>query len=349
MRRLIATATGLLILISAAQGQPNGPQLIQQPSWGTKFFPDGVTHDFGNVPYGAQLTYKFKVFNPYNSQFIMEDARPSCGCVSVRKPVGATDPRDATELEVNLDTRKAGATGRPTVKTVTVSMVSVPDAQGRVFRTSCVLTVQCLIQSNIRFSNDKILFGVVNQGQTPQAVLDLEHFALPGWQITDVVEHNHPVDVKIQQIRPRMGGVAAYQVVATLKSTAPAGEIKYEVQLKTNDPATPVITVLMEGVIQAPLIASPNNVELGNVKVGEVVTARVILRGPQGVNFNVTKVDGLGSGFSMELPKKAMPGHLLKLEFVPGAEGKVTKTLTLTTDLPGNIKTTVVVEGTGIK
>jgi hypothetical protein len=40
---------------------------------------------------------------------------------------------------------------------------------------------------------------------------------------------------------------------------------------------------------------------------------------------------------------------LLKLEFVPGAEGKVTKTLTLTTDLPGNIKTTVVVEGTGIK
>ena len=349
MRRWIAIGIGVLFLTSTTNAQQ--PINQQSSNWGAKFFPDGLTHDFGNVALGSQLSYKFKVFNPYNSQFVMEEARPSCGCVTIgRKPVGPTDPRDTTELEVNLDTRKAGAMGRPTVKTISVTMVSLPNAEGRIYRANCTLTIQCFIQTNVRYSAEKLVFGVVNAGQTPAAAIELDHFQMPGWQITGVVDHNHPVDVKLEKIQPRMfGGVAAYQVIATLKNNAPAGEIKYEVQLKTNDPATPVLTVVMEGLIQAPLIASPNNVELGNVKVGEVVTGRVILKGPPNVNFNVTKVEGLGDGISLALPKKAMPGHILKVEFIPGQAGKVSKTLTLVTDLPGNISTTVVVEGTGVK
>jgi hypothetical protein len=341
MRRFVAAVVGTICLTTAIDAQ-------EQP-WGAKFFPDGVTHDFGKVAYGAQLSHEFKITNIYNVPFVVQDARVSCGCVSVKKPSGQFSPRDKVVLEANMDTRKAAMSLQPKTVNIFVTLTSVPqNPTDKVFSSVCTLTVRCNVQSNVVFNNDRLLFGVVNLGQTPTAFVDVENRMMPSWEITGVVDHNQPVDVKYEKIQPHQG-VSAYRVLATLKPNAPAGEIKYEIQLKTNDPQTPVLTVLMEGIIQSSLIASPNNIDLGNVKVGEVVTGRVILRGPQGQAFKITKVEGAGDGISLKPPAQAAPGHLLKVEFIPGKEGKVTKTLTLVTDLPGNLSTTVTIEGAGIK
>lgn len=341
MRRMVAI--GLVAILMPALGS------AQEQGWAAKFFNGGVRHDFGSVPWGSQLTHKFTITNIYNVPFVVEEARVSCGCVSVKKPVGQIKARGTDVLEAYMDTRKAGATGQPKVVNIFVKLTSVPEKPGdRIYSSSCVLTVSCLAQSNIRFSHDKMSFGTVNLGQTPRAVLDIEHFTNPAFEITGVAPHDQPVDVIIERAQPRMGGRVAYRVVGTLKGNAPAGEIKYEVKLTTNDKTTPVMEVVMEGMIRAPLVASPNLVELGNVRVGEVVSGRVVLGG-SGQMFKVLKVDGEGDGFKVKIPDRAAAAHLLTIEFVPTQPGKISKTFTVTTDLPGDLSATFTVTGVGVK
>ena len=59
---------------------------------------------------------------------------------------------------------------------------------------------------------------------------------------------------------------------------APAGPFKQEIFLKTNDPNCPLLPVLVDATIQAPLTASPDKVEFGMATVGQPVTKRVIVK-----------------------------------------------------------------------
>ena len=343
MRRIVVIGLGLLLVPALGSAQEQG--------WAAKFFQGGLQHDFGNVPWGAQLTHKFTITNIYNVPFVIEDARVSCGCVTVKRPTGPIPPRGTAELEVNMDTRKAGATGKPKVVTIFVKLTSAPQSPGeKLFTSSCTLAVSCLAQGNIRYSHEKMYFGVVNLGTPQRAVLDIEHSTNPSFDISGVVPHNQPVDVKVERVAPRMGGRAAFRVTAALKGNAPAGEVKYEVQLKTNDRATDTLDVVMEGIIQAPLVASPNNFNLGNVRVNEVVSRNVVLKGAAGSNFKILAVEGEGDGIKAKFqPDKALPAHLIQIEFVPTQSGKISRTLVIKTNMPGDLSASVTVEGTGVQ
>jgi hypothetical protein len=340
MCRLFALVFGVALVASPAWAQDQG--------WAAKFFKEGLKHDFGNVPWGAQLTHKFTITNIYNVPFMVDQASVSCGCVSLKRPATIIPPRGTEELEAYMDTRKVLPNGQIKAVNIYVRLTSVPQAGEKVFSSSCTLVVSCVAKADLRFSSDKIVFGAVALGQTPSRVLDVEHFTQPGFEITEVAPHNHPVRVDFQKVQPRMGGRSAYQVTATLKSDAPAGELKYEILLKTNDPATPVIMVVMEGMIQAPLVAVPNTFDLGNVKLNEIVSRHVILTGPAGRPFKIVKVEGEGDGVRLKPPDKPGGPLLLKIEFVPTKAGKVSRTLHLKTDLPGDLSATVVVDGSGI-
>ncbi len=361
MIRTLIAAVVLFLSLTAAQAQPFFPRRNNNPtsaqatpavpandSWAVKFFPDGVKHDFGNVPWGTQLTHKFIIKNVFDAPFIVESATVSCGCVTPKKPAAAIAPRGVAELEANMDTRRFQPTGQPKVVNIFVKFSSVPEKPGdKVYYASATLTVSCIAKADIHFSSDKIVFGAVNLGQTPKAVLTVEHMVNPAWEITEVVP-NENVDVKLDKMRPQLGGQVAYQLTATLKPNVPAGELKSDIQLKTNDKVTPIITVVTEGIVQAPLVASPNNFDVENVKLNEVVTRNVVIRGP-GQPFKIVGVEGQGDGVSVsKLPEKAASVHVLRIEFVPSKEGKVSKTLTVKTDLPNDLSATVVVKGAGV-
>jgi hypothetical protein len=73
-----------------------------------------------------------------------------------------------------------------------------------------------------------------------------------------------------------------------------------------------------------------------------------VLRGPAGRTFKILKVEGEGDGFKAKFPAdKSQAAHLIQIEFIPAQPGKVSKTLTIKTDLPGDLSASVVVEGTG--
>ena len=78
----------------------------QEQGWAAKFFPAGLTHNFGTIAYGSLQTHKFTITNIYNVPFQVTEARVSCGCVDAKRPAIIIPPRGTAELEVVMNTRR---------------------------------------------------------------------------------------------------------------------------------------------------------------------------------------------------------------------------------------------------
>lgn len=315
----------------------------QEQGWAAKFFQNNLTHNFGNVPRGAVLNYKFPITNIYSVPFQVTEARVSCGCVTPKRPAQVIPARGSSELEINLDTLKINPPGPKTVS-IFVTLTSVPQQPNeKVFSSTCTLTVSCVPKANLVFNPGTINFGLVQAGTTPRLSLDVEYSGDPNWQITEVVANQLPLEVQIAPLPSRIANRVGFRVTATLKKDVPAGEFKYEVLLRTSDPNTPVLNMIVEGNVQAPIVASPNAINFGTVPVGTAVVRHVIVRGTN-VPFRVTAVEGEGDGITVRLPEKAAVAHVVSIALAPTKAGMVSRTLILKTDLNGGLTTTVKVD-----
>ena len=70
----------LLALIVTAAAATAAPA----QNWAEKMFPDGIEHDFGVVPHGAQLFHRFAVKNIYAVRMEITSITPGCGCVTAK-------------------------------------------------------------------------------------------------------------------------------------------------------------------------------------------------------------------------------------------------------------------------
>src|SRR5207248_11736254 len=125
----------------------------------------------------------------------------------------------------------------------------------------------------------QINFGNVAQGQTPSQPVDVEYAGTFDWRITEGLAKGLPFEVELRELYRERGVRAGYQVKVTLKPDAPPGPLKQEVHLRTNDPTTPLISVLVEAKVEASLVVSPSLLPLGAVKVGEAPVRRVVVKG----------------------------------------------------------------------
>src|SRR5204863_8639958 len=129
-----------------------------------------------------------------------------------------------------------------------------------------------------------------------------------------------------------------YRLRVTLRPDAPPGQLTSKLLLKTNDPASPLVPVLVEATIQAPLTVVPSALSFGNAKVGETLrvgetlSKRVIVRGI--VPFKIMGIEGLGDSFTVELPDKAEVQQILTIKYQAKAAGEMHQQLKIITDLP---------------
>jgi len=310
----------------------------QEQGWASKFFPSGLTHDFGTVAFGAQLTYKFPIKNIYNVPFQVVDAHASCGCTTARKPAQLITPLGTSELEVLMDTLRVPAGTRNV--TITVTLTSVPSQPGeKIFSSTCYLTASFLSRGDLTFTPGKISFGSVPVGQSPKMSLDIERFNDPNWQVQEIVKNDLPLDANF--VKLNFQGRNIHRVTVAMKPNAPAGEFKHELQLKTSDGKS--LTLVVEGNIKAPIAASPNSFSLGAIKVGTAVLRHVIVSGTN-VPYKITGVDGEGDGIKVKVQDKSAVTHVISIEYTPTKPEQLNKTLTIKTDLPGGMTATVKIE-----
>ena len=88
-----------------------------------------------------------------------------------------------------------------------------------------------------------------------------------------------------------------YRLNVSLKADAKLGIHKHNLYLKTNDPSTPMVPVLVEANIQSLIQVNPAQLDLGVVKNDSTYVRRVVVRGSQ--PFQILGVDGTGNGIEL--------------------------------------------------
>jgi hypothetical protein len=276
---------GILALLVLALGTTAAPA----QGWAEKMFKGGLTHDFGSVPRGAQLVHRFTITNIYAVPMKITAIKSGCGCVSASAAATSLEPRASTTLEVRMDARRfTGA------KTVSVRVTVGPE-----FVSSAELKVSANSRADVVFNPGQVNLGTVTRGQTPAQTIDVEYAGALRWEVSEVVARDAPYAVALKEWYRRPGQVG-YRLTVTLKADAPVGPLTHELFLKTNDPTSPLVPLLVEANVQAALTVSPASLSLGPVKVGSPLVRRVVVRGTR--PFHVVAVDGTGTGIELGAP-----------------------------------------------
>jgi hypothetical protein len=358
--RAFATVGLLLATLSlAAQtplptGQPPAPPGApagqdQPATWAAKLFdkengnvPTG--HNFGTVPKGALLQHRFTITNIYAVPLSIS-CEVSCNCVSVNPRSQVLQPKQTGVLDITMDTMRFNTQQ----KTVNVNVrVQHYDPRPQ-FWSDATLVIQGYRRDDIELMPAQASFGVVASGQ--QAARELQvryHGGQPGWQITGAAaDQALPFDVRYQEAF-RQNGQAIYRVSLVLKPDSPAGSLKGEVNLATNDPNNPVVVVPYDVNVQAPLSILPSDsIRLGAVKVGGDASERKLYV-RAGQPFHILGIDGQDGGVTAQVlrPDAALMTHILTVKVQATQVGPLQKTLTIRTDLGGGATATVKVDAT---
>jgi hypothetical protein len=307
------------------------PVLAENQAWADKLFPDGTRHDFGSVPRGLQLYHRFRFTNPFAAELQIVNTRVSCSCISVVPGVKTLKPHQSSYIDVFMDTRKF--TG-PNSASIYITV-------GPRYVSTAALKVSVRTRADVILTPGEANFGVVSQGQTATETIAVEYTGSFPWKVTGVVASGAPLAVTWAE-RYRRPGEVGYRVTVTLKAEAPAGPLHHLVQLRTNDRECPILPILVEGTVRAPLTVAPAVVSLGDLQVKEVKTQRVVVRGHQ--PFRIVAIEGLGDGFTVRALSRKAAVHVLTIEYQPARPGNWHKQLTIRTDLDGQATATVTVE-----
>jgi hypothetical protein len=322
MRKAILAAFALALTAASAQAQ----------GWAEKMFKDGTSHDFGSVPRGAQLFHRFTITNIYAVRMEITGVKSGCGCVSATAAKRVLEPRESTTIDVNMDARRfTGA------KTVGIRVTVGPE-----YTSSAEIKVTANSRADIVFNPGQVSFGAVTLGQTATQTIDVEYAGVLNWQVSEVIAKDAPVDVTIKELYRRPGQVG-YQLQVTLRPDAPVGNLKHDLFLKTNDPASPLVPVLVEATVQSAVTVSPSRLSLGVVKKGEPLVRRVVVRSAKA--FQVLDVAGAGGDITVEKSATASPVQTVTFKCKFDNPGAFKRELKIKTDLQ-DVPVPVVIEGT---
>ncbi len=325
MKKALLALIVIVLTTTAATGQ--------QP-WAEKMFTDGkLTHDFGTVPHGAQLAHTFTITNIYAVPMQITQITPSCGCVTAEAVKRVLNPRESTTIEVKMDGRNF--TGP---KKVDIRVTVGPD-----FMSTATLTVKANSRTDVVFNPGAAAFGIVPLGQTPSLTIDVEYAGTLAWQVSEAAAPKEaPFEATYKELYRRPGQVG-YQVKVTLKAGAAPGPFRDYVYLKTDDPNSPSVPVLVEGTVQSALKVSPPALSLGTVKAGESLTRRVLVNGNK--PFRVLSIDA-PAGVTLGAELSSTPDAVQKVTFkcVPANAGPFKYEVKIKTDLQ-EPPVTVVIDG----
>lgn len=276
----IAIAVLFFALVGTTQ------QTQAQSAWAEKMFPESREHNFGSVPKGGVLLHRFKVTNLYAVRMEITNLQSGCGCAEVKAEKRALEPRESTYIEARMFTSRFDG-----AKSVLIRVTVGPQ-----FVSSTDLKLVAVSRRDVVFNPGEFSFGSVLRGQSPVQSVDLDYAGPLNWKITEVISKDIPYTVNVAE-RVRKPGAVGYTLTAKLDPNAPIGALKHEVLLRTNDPASPVVSALLEANVQAAVTVTPPVLNLGTVQTDTPLIRRVVVRGVK--PFKILGVDGTGSGVEL--------------------------------------------------
>lgn len=250
--------------------------------WGNKMV-DKQEIKFGSVARLADTTFKIKVKNVYQEDIQITSVSTSCGCISwveaSQMPI-TLQSRQEKELTIRLDTvRHAGEKHvraylsfyEPTKRTS--ATVNIP-VEGR-------------IRADFEVRPSYVGFGPIDLGKSYIQRIGINYIGgRPDWSIIQAQTTNPHFTAQIVE-KSRAGGSATYEAVVTVDATAPAGAIRDQLVLTTNEGFDSKISIPIEASVEADIVVT--DVQFGSVAPGQSKSMNVIVRGKK--PFKIEKVD----------------------------------------------------------
>lgn len=295
--------------------------------WADSLFSEQA-HDFGPVPRGAKVRHPFVLTNRLQEPITILNVRASCGCTTGTANASLVKPGESAVVEAQMDTRNF------VDRKETALFVSLMTASGR--EAEVRLGVASTILSDIVLNPGSIDFGAVTKGQTPSRSLTIERIGAPNWKCVRMVSTSRVINATLTET-VRNDSTVGYSLTVSLKPDAPAGFVRDEIRILTNDAETPSIPVPVLAQIRGELTVSPNPLALGNVTSAGGVQGRVFVKASK--PFTVRSVEGNGDGFKLaeaEPSRKAL--HIFTVSYKPeesNSRGDLRRVFRLLTDLPG--------------
>jgi hypothetical protein len=321
----------LVVAGSAGLIAPLACRAQAQASWADSLFSENGVN-FGAVARGAKVRHNFVLTNRLNEPVTILNVRASCGCTTGQASTDQVPPGGQAVIEAQMDTRNFVG-NKSTTLAVLMITASGQQAEKR-------FTVVSNILSDIVINPGSVDLGVVARGQTPGQLVTIERVGAPTWQVSRMIASEafcKIVDAKLEQSYRNAQGVG-YNLTVTLRADAPAGLVRDEIRLVTNDPQNPAVPVLVTAQVQGSLSASPSQLNLGAVVSAGGASGRYIVRAAR--PFSITKIEGQGDGFTLAAPTDPSPKamHVLTLSYKPeqgSMRGDLKRTFQVATDLPG--------------
>ncbi len=311
---LLPTVAVVLILsVSQAAGQ----------EWARKMF-DTLDHDFETVARGSDTEFKFRVKNIYKEDVHIESVRSSCGCTNPSIENDSLATYEEGYIVAKFNTRTF--TGLHSA-TLTVTFDKPYQAQ-----------VQLRVHGNIRgdvvFEPGSATFDAVDQGTLNEKQVTVRYAGRSGWKINDVVvasDASEHFEVELKETE-RVGGRVVYNLLVRLKETAPAGYLKDQLVLVTNDDRNPRIPLDVEGRIVPAISVAPENLVFGELKQGAKMAKKIVVRGKQ--PFSITGITGGDGSLGFGYGQGEQTTHIVDVTLhAPSQSGRYKQTIAIETSL----------------
>ena len=311
---------GLALLVSFGAG-------AKAADWSSGLFSE-TKHDFGPVPRGAKVRHNFILTNNLTEPITILDVRASCGCTTGRTTAKTVPPGQSAVVEAEMDTRNF--VGRK-VTTLFVSVVTLAGKEGE-----ARLTVASNILSDIVLNPGSLDFGVVTKGQSPTLSLTIDRLGAPDWRVDRMLTSSRSFSGSIHE-STRNSSSVSYELTLSIRPDVPAGPIREEIRVLTNDKESPVVPILVTAQVRGDLVASPSSLPLGRVAKNGTAHGRVLVRGAR--PFSIKAIEGNGDGFVLQAAESGAKAlHILNLSYRPDqgtTRGDVRRAFRVVTDLPG--------------
>ncbi len=276
--------------------------------WAQKMF-DKSKVDFGVVARGADAVQTIKVTNLYKETIHIASVTTTCGCSAAKPAANTLASREITTIAVTMDTRKF--TKRKD-SNVVVTIDKPYYAQVRI-------PVTAYIRTDVVLQPGSANFGAVAQGQESTRQVDIAYAGRSDWKLSGVKSSNKHVQASVVETS-RAAGRANYMLTVKLLPTAPAGVLRTQVSVSTNDANAPNFPVLVEARVESDITVTPGKVSLGVVSAGSEVSQNVVIRGRK--PFSISSVESEKLKVAANIQEATRPVHVLRLNItVPETPG----------------------------
>jgi hypothetical protein len=308
-------------------------------TWANKVF-TVREHNFGTVARGADVVYRFEARNIYRQDIELVSVRSSCGCTTPSLEDKSLKTYETGYVLAKFNTRTfTGVHGA----TLTVTM-QWTDERGVRRIGEAQLRVSGEIRSDVVLQPGSVNFSSVDQGMPAEQRIRVSYAGRSNWQLTNVLSKIPALEVELVE-HPRQSGRVTYDLVVRLNEAAPAGELRGQLLLVTNDGRNQRIPVMVEGRVIPEISVAPESLVLGTVLQGEEVSKRVLIRGKK--PFRIVDVTCDADCFHCTAPQDANQRHVVELTFKADREpGEVREPVEFTTDLGSEYRTTCMVYAT---